>query len=89
MDRISAEHKDLSTCQALGLSRSGTLGLIAGRVHLGLVNLDHPDKIIHKVTRLTSKYDVSEIQFSLGNETLSAIAAGRKVKIHLFFKKML
>ena len=79
MDRISAEHKELSGCHALGLNRCGTLGLIVGRLYMGLVNLDNPERIVHRVTRTTSKYDIAEIQFSRGNETLCAVAAGKKV----------
>ena len=79
MDRISVEHKELSSCHALGLNKCGTLGLIVGRLHMGLVNLDNPERIIHRVTRNTSKFDIAEIQFSRGNETLCAVAAGKKV----------
>ena len=49
---------------------------------MGLVNLDNPERIIHRVTRNTSKYDIAEIQFSRGNETLCAVAAGKKVKYY-------
>ena len=83
MDRISAEHKDLSSCYSLGLSHSGTLGLIVGRKYMGLVNLDKPGKLLHKEERTGSKHDIAEIQFSLGSETLCAVASGKKVDLNL------
>ena len=86
MDRISAEHKELSGCHALGLNWCGTLGLIVGRLYMGLVNLDNPERIVHRVTRTTSKYDIAEIQFSRGNETLCAVAAGKKVFMYFLSK---
>ena len=51
---------------------------------MGLINLDYPDKVITKQARLNSKYGVGEIQFSLGKETLCAIASGSKVENELF-----
>ena len=79
MDRISVEHKDLSGHSHLALNKSGTLGLIVGRLSMGLVNLDKPERLINRVKRNTSKYEVEEIQFSRGSETLCAVAAGKKV----------
>ena len=79
MDRISVEHKDLSGSSHLALNKSGTLGLIVGRLSMGLVNLDKPEVLINRVKRNTSKYEVEEIQFSRGSETLCAVAAGKKV----------
>ena len=81
MDRISAEHRDLSNCHALGLSKSGSLCLIVGGNQIGLVNLDQPDKLVSKEARTNSKHDVGEIQFSLGRETLCAIASGNKIDL--------
>ena len=80
MDRISVEHKDLSGHSHLALNKSGTLGLIVGRLSMGLVNLDKPERLINRVKRNTSKYEVEEIQFSRGSETLCAVAAGKKVE---------
>ena len=54
------------------------MSLIVGD-KMGLINLDQPDKVITKRARL-DKYDVGEIQFSLGKETLCAIASGSKVR---------
>ena len=56
----------------------GTLGAIAGKASMGLVNLDHPEKLLCKIKR-NCKEDVRELQFSLGTETLFAVAAGTKV----------
>jgi hypothetical protein len=79
MDVTTAEYKDLSGCRAMGLSKSGTLCLIAGRTVMGLVNLDRPETPAQKVPRRVGKHDIGEIQFSLGHETLSAIAVNNKV----------
>ena len=67
--------------------RSGKLGLIVGD-KIGLIDLDHPDKLVAKQNRINSKHDVSEIQFSLGKETLCAIASGNKVKLIKVKKNM-
>lgn len=44
----------------------------------GLVNLDRPDKLLHKIAR-NVKYELGELQFSLKTETLCAAAIGNKV----------
>ena len=80
MDRVSAEHRDLSCCKCMALTKSGSLCLIAGANQMGLVNLNQPDKLVTKQSR-SSKHDVGEIQFSLGRETLCAIASGNKVDL--------
>ena len=61
----------------------GTLGAIAGKASMGLVNLDQPEKLLCKVKR-KCKEDVRELQFSLGAETLFAIAAGTKVSYFMY-----
>ena len=42
MDVITGEFKDLASCTAMSLSKSGKLAFIAGRRAYGLVDLDNP-----------------------------------------------
>ena len=77
---IIVEHKVLSGCKTVALNRSGTLALIVGKANTGLINLDNPGKLIYNGSLFTSKTEISEIQFSLGDENLCAFAAGWQVK---------
>ena len=42
MDVITGEFRDLASCSAMSLSRSGNLAFIAGRRAYGLIDLDRP-----------------------------------------------
>jgi hypothetical protein len=43
MDVITGEFRDLASCTAMSLSKSGNLAFIAGRRAYGLVDLDKPE----------------------------------------------
>lgn len=80
MDVITGEFRDLASCSAMSLSRSGWLAFIAGRRAYGLIDLDRPQEILKKVFR-KSKYDVSEVQFSSERDTLIAVASNDKIEL--------
>lgn len=83
MDRFTAEHKYLSSCNLMALSRSGTLALLVGDRQMGLIDLDKPKDLLHKSPR-NQKFQVNEVQFSLEDEGLWAIAAGKKVLFYCY-----
>jgi hypothetical protein len=42
MDVITGEFRDLASCSAMSLSKSGSLAFIAGRRAYGLIDLEKP-----------------------------------------------
>ena len=87
MSCMERDFRDLGPCTTMGLSQKGNLAMIASKSHLALLQLQgctgQDDLDTAPVLRVPQvyKFNVEEIQFSYGQESLCAIAQHEKLDL--------
>ena len=78
----TAEFKELQA-GSLSVSRDGQLGVLAGRRHLALINMDDPKELVKKVGR-TSRWEVGTAQWNPSSQYSNHIALFCNDKIEIY-----
>jgi len=78
----TAEFKELQA-GSLSVSRDGQLGVLAGRRHLALINMDDPKELVKKVGR-TSRWEVGAAQWNPSSQYSNHIALFCNDKIEIY-----